>query len=1773
MRKIFIGSIMIWGLFAFAQEFPLLHNFKPVLVDTTVPSERVGTGTVLFTTMNGLADQINSAASQRTSDFGPPGCTSGNCYQSVAADDFVIPNTVTNWIIDSVEVVGTYDGADGFPEAGPAESVNVYIMNNDVVNSLPDDTDLASAALFAYEDIGYTDGNSGDFFIDLSGTLTGSADLTPGTYWIIVQANMDFEPGGREQQWGWAESSLNPDTGSTIGFESAFFQNFAVLGASCVGAWGRRISDCGITNTDDPTAVEPDLAFELRGSELVPGITVNPTSGLETSEGGATATFTVVLDAEPAADVTIGVSSSDTTLGTVSVGTLTFTSVNWNVAQTVTITGQDDTPPTDGDRPYTVLLAAATSADGDYNGMDADDVSVTNLDNDIPGIQVLPISGLATGENGTNTTFAINATTAPAADVVVPLSSSDTSEVTVPASVTLPAGSTAAVTVTVTAVNDAIQDGDQSFSIVTGDPTSGDGTYDALDGEDVADASGTNADNDGDTAGISITETDGGPLGEPLTTGEPNLTDDFGVVLTSEPTADVILTMASSDNTEASVSPSTLTFTSANWNVRQTVTVNGLDDAIADGNVAYSIITNPASSGDGNYDNLDPANISAVNNDDGDQVGVTVTPSAIPLVTDEAGTLAPTFTVVLDSEPAANVTISVASGDASEGSPDTASLTFTAANWDTAQIVTVNGVNDQADDDDVSYAILLGSTVSTDPTYNGVDVDDVSCLNIDDADTSGITVTPSESPLTTDEEQTLTPFFDVVLISEPIADVTVGVSSSDTGEGTVSTSSLIFTSANWDTPQTVTVTGVNDDIDDGVVLYQIRFADAVSTDPAYSGFVLDDLAARNLDDDTANVIVTPSGGLPVNISEDGLETDVLTVSLSIPPTDDVVVTIESSDTTEGIVSTSLIQLTFTTANWDTPQSANVQGVDDMVDDGDILFAYTVDVTSADGAYDAVVVAPLQAINADNDEVGITVTAPAELSTTEGGGTDSFTLVLESQPVSNVDIQIESSDITEVTVSSAEVTFTSKNWNVPQTVTVTGQDDAVQDGNQSYTVTVGPVSGDPLYAAIDPADLAGSNVDDETADIVVNPTSGLVTTEDGPGSASFTVVLSSMPTSDVTVTLGSDDSSEGTTDVGSLTFTNANWDTAQTVTVTGADDVLQDGDVAYNVVLDPATSTDVNYSGFDPNDVSVTNVDNDTASVIITAAEPLSTSETGGSDSFTVRLGSSPSADVTITVSSNDTTEGTAASAVATLTFTDANWDTEQTVTVTGVDDSIVDGTVGYAFGFSVTSGDGNYNGLPVSDLSAENADDDVAGIVVTAAGGVEPLVVRENDLDSSFSLVLESEPSADVTIGVSSSDITEATLSVASVTFTSANWNVPQTILVSNVDDAVVDGTVAFSLVTAAATSGDANYNGLNPRDLSAACEDDDFAGILATSSDGFPVVTSEAGKSDSFTVVLTSQPTGTVTMPVAHSDATEGTVSPSSLTFTTSDWNVPQVVTVTGVDDDEARADGSVSFTITMGPSSSSDSEYNDLTREVSGINEDDSNDIVGISVTPNNTPLDTSEAGGSDTFTVVLTSQPSANVEVEFESDNSDEGEASPESLTFTSANWNVPQTVTVTGQDDATEDGDISYNIVSGPAVSDDGNYNGLNPVDVAAVNRDNDGSIQGEDYDVAAEVGGPVIVNGPDASVGVYAFNPDTGEWDFVGNVTIVDGVGISDGSFGSDVFDAEPDTVYAIGDPNNGSVPTVPGVTTVPTLGEWGMIFFILLLMAVALTHMRRQRLA
>ncbi len=210
---------------------------------------------------------------------------------------------------------------------------------------------------------------------------------------------------------------------------------------------------------------------------------------------------------------------------------------------------------------------------------------------------------------------------------------------------------------------------------------------------------------------------------------------------------------------------------------------------------------------------------------------------------------------------------------------------------------------------------------------------------------------------------------------------------------------------------------------------------------------------------------------------------------------------------------------------------------------------------------------------------------------------------------------------------------------------------------------------------------------------------------------------------------------------------------------------------------------------------------------------VSVTEGGATSSFTVVLGSQPTADVVIPVSG----DASVGASVASLTFTSSNWNQAQTVTVTAVDDHLAQGThAGTVTLGAATSTDATYNGLSPADVTATVTDNDTAGITVSKTN----VAVTEGGATDSVSVVLNSQPSADVTIAVTSD--AAVTASVTTLTLTSANWNQAQTITITAVDNTVADGTHAGTVTLGAASSGDANYNGLQPAAVTAAVTDND---------------------------------------------------------------------------------------------------------------------------------------------------------------------------------------------------------------------------------------------------------------------------------------------------------------------------------------------------------------
>ncbi len=339
--------------------------------------------------------------------------------------------------------------------------------------------------------------------------------------------------------------------------------------------------------------------------------------------------------------------------------------------------------------------------------------------------------------------------------------------------------------------------------------------------------------------------------------------------------------------------------------------------------------------------------------------------------------------------------------------------------------------------------------------------------------------------------------------------------------------------------------------------------------------------------------------------------------------------------------------------------------------------------------------------ANNQRASVTVTAADPVSVTEGGASASYTVVLDGQPSGNVVIATSSSN-GDVTAQPASLTFTRDNWDTAQTVSVRAghDDDAVND-----SATVGhTVSGAQGYAGIDVASVSVAVSDDDTASVTVSESSISLTEGE---SATYTVVLDTQPVGNVLISLFANGVTVQPAD---LTFTSGNWNTAQTVTVSAPhDDDTEDGTglIFHGIGADPDSAyVSVTVPGVN---VSITDDDEPTPQPAQQEPEPgsvtVSASSLGvreGDDgaTYTVSLDVEPTANVVVTVSSDN---GDVTAQPVSLTFTTGNWQSAQTVTVSaGEDEDREDELAIVSHGAS----GGNYDGVTVGFVTVIVTDDD-----------------------------------------------------------------------------------------------------------------------------------------------------------------------------------------------------------------------------------------------------------------------------------------------------------------------------------------------------------------------------------------------------------------------------------------------------------------------------------
>jgi len=491
----------------------------------------------------------------------------------------------------------------------------------------------------------------------------------------------------------------------------------------------------------------------------------------------------------------------------------------------------------------------------------------------------LSTTSVSVAESGTTAQFTVVLDVQPGGNVVIQAFSSDAGEAQIGAPLTFTSSNWATPQAfTITGRDDSFADGDQqaTFTIRVKDNESHN-SYD-----DVPDQFVTATVTDNETASLETSSW------STATVSEAGSTWQFNAWLSGIPEDDVTLRAISDDETEATVS-NPLIFNSSNFNTPQVFTITGVDDSIADGDqitgIRVQVVDDVSHDG---FDGLTTAALNVTTTDD-DTAGFTLSTTSVSVA--ETGTTAQ-FTVVLDTEPEDDVVIQASSSDAGEAQIG-GRLTFTSSNWATPQAFTITGRDDSIADGN-QQAIFTVSVKDNESHSSYDDVPNQSVTaTVTDNETAGITAVLSAFSNNVTESGT-TDSVEVSITSEPASEVVLSVSSADTGEVTVSPSTLTFTASGWPASQMLTFTGVDDDAEDGAVTVEITISvvDA-SSDDAYGTVEDKTLLVTNADNDPPTTTTT----LPV---VPGVTTTTNPPGVTLDP--DPTTTTSSTTTTTSLVS-------------------------------------------------------------------------------------------------------------------------------------------------------------------------------------------------------------------------------------------------------------------------------------------------------------------------------------------------------------------------------------------------------------------------------------------------------------------------------------------------------------------------------------------------------------------------------------------------------------------------------------------------------------------------------------------------------------------------------------------------------------------------------------------------------------------------------------------------------------------------------------------------------
>ena len=409
----------------------------------------------------------------------------------------------------------------------------------------------------------------------------------------------------------------------------------------------------------------------------------------------------------------------------------------------------------------------------------------------------------------------------------------------------------------------------------------------------------------------------------------------------------------------------------------------------------------------------------------------------------------------------------------------------------------------------------------------------------------------------------------------------------------------------------------------------------------------------------------------------------------------------------------------------------------------------------------------------------------------------------------------------------------------------------------------------------------TNVDNDVAGMTVNiPGEGYEILEGQ--TYPLTLKLNTKPKKPVTVALSTDDDTEAKFEQAKVELNDENWKSGVPVILNAVADHFIDGDQPVKLTF-TATSEDEDYN-LTPLVFDATVKDTDVADIYVNMGDSPIVKE--GSDdliTMSVSLTSMPKEKVTIDIAVSDETELKANK--NSIEIAPNHWDIALDILINSVDDDIVDGNVKSKVTLKMTSADANFNNV-TKEIEFTTVDDDVAGFVISSNAASFP---ESSGATTSMSVALQSQPTANVTVTVASTDASELSVtSATTLTFTPSNWKTPQNVTAKVVDDSIADGTQTAAIKFTAAST-DTNFNGITGQSALYTIIDDD-APSLSLAAD--PTTISQGSPTSTASIALGVEPTSDVTITLT-SDLKAVTFNPATLTFTSKNYNTPQKATI----------------------------------------------------------------------------------------------------------------------------------------------------------------------------------------------------------------------------------------------------------------------------------------